>query len=88
MTPLHHPATSPVLGRRMRDLLFVLLATTGLSDRVVAQEAALGANLPGLLAHARAQSPELRAMQAEADAAAQTLAPLARCPTRCCASSS
>ena len=64
----------------MRDLLFVLLATTGLSDPVVAQEAALGANLPGLLAHARAQSPELRAMQAEADAAAQRVGPAGALP--------
>ena len=30
-----------------------------------------GSNLPGLLAYARAQSPELQAMQREADAAAQ-----------------
>ena len=80
MTTLHHPATRPLngwsvvgalaprrgLGRRLQHLLFVLLATTGLSGPVVAQEAALGANLQGLLAHARAQSPELRAMQAEA----------------------
>ena len=48
-------ATSPVLGRRLRDLLFILLTTTGLSGTVVAQEAPLGADLPGLLAHARAR---------------------------------
>ena len=66
-------ATRPVLGRRLRDLLFILLTTTGLSGPVVAQEAALGANLPDLLAHARAQSPELRAMQAEADAEAMRI---------------
>ena len=73
-------ATSPVLGRRLRDLLFSLLTTTGLSGLVMAQEAALGANLPGLLAHARAQSPELRAMQAEADAAAQRVGPAGALP--------
>ena len=85
MTTLHHPATRPLncgsaagapapghmFGRRLRELLFVFLATSGLSGPVVAQEAALGADLQGLLAHARAQSPELRAMQAEAEAAAQ-----------------
>ena len=73
-------ATSPVLGRRLRDLLFILLTTTGLSGTVVAQEAPLGADLPGLLAHARAQSPELRAMQAEADAAAQRVGPAGALP--------
>jgi outer membrane protein TolC len=64
----------------LRDLLFVLLATTGLSGPVVAQEAALGADLQGLLAHARALSPELRAMQAEADAAAQRVGPAGALP--------
>ena len=73
-------ATRPVLGRRLRDLLFILLTTTGLSGTVVAQEAPLGADLPGLLAHARAQSPELRAMQAEADAAAQRVGPAGALP--------
>jgi outer membrane protein TolC len=89
MTTLHHPARRPlncgsavgatalsqVLGQRLRNLLFVLLATTGLSGPVAAQEVALGADVQGLLAHARAQSPELRAMQAEADAAAQRVGP-------------
>ncbi|HWR87449.1 MAG TPA: hypothetical protein VN277_03410, partial [Acidiferrobacterales bacterium] len=94
MTTLHHQATRPLnggsvvgalapsrgLGRRLQHLLFVFLATTGLSGPVVAQEAALGANLQGLLAHARAQSPELRAMQAEADAAAQRVGPAGALP--------
>lgn len=40
-------ATKHVLGRRLRDLLFVLLTTTGLSGLVMAQEAPLGADLLG-----------------------------------------
>lgn len=94
MTTLHHPATRPLncgsaagapapghrFGRRLRELLFVFLATSGLSGPVVAQEAALGADLQGLLAHARAQSPELRAMQAEAEAAAQRVGPAGALP--------
>ena len=75
-------ATAPSLAfaRRLRELLFVLLAATGLSGPVVAQEAALGADLQGLLSHARAQSPELRAMQAEADAASQRVGPAGALP--------
>jgi cobalt-zinc-cadmium efflux system outer membrane protein len=63
-----------------RSLLFALLAATGLSGPVVAQEATLGADLKGLLSYARAQSPELRAMQAEADAAAQRIGPAGALP--------
>jgi cobalt-zinc-cadmium efflux system outer membrane protein len=74
-------APSQVLGRRgVCELLFVLLAATGLSGPGLAQEAALGADLQGLLAHARTQSPELRAMQAEADAAAQRVGPAGALP--------
>ena len=94
MTTLHQPATRPLncrlavgatasshaLGRKLRDLLFVLLVTPGLSGPAVAQEAALGADLQGLIAHARVQSPELRAMQAEADAAAQRVGPAGALP--------
>ncbi|MDO9286446.1 MAG: TolC family protein [Aquabacterium sp.] len=94
MTTHHQPAMRPLNGgpacgpkapghapgRRARDLLFVLLAALGPSSPVVAQEAALGADLQGLLAHARAQSPELRAMQAEADAAAQRVGPAGALP--------
>jgi outer membrane protein, heavy metal efflux system len=94
MTTLHQSALRPMncgsahgpkarhraLGRRARDLLFVFLAVTGLSGSVVAQEAALGADLQGLLAFARAQSPELRAMRDEADAAAQRIGPAGALP--------
>jgi outer membrane protein TolC len=40
----------------------------------------LGADLPGLLAHARAHSPELSAMRQEADAAAQRIGPAGALP--------
>ena len=46
----------------------------------LAQEAALGTNLPGLLAYAKAQSPELGAMRQEADAAAQRVGPAGALP--------
>ncbi|MBT9597339.1 MAG: TolC family protein [Vitreoscilla sp.] len=46
----------------------------------VAQEAPLGRDLPGLLAHARAQSPEIRAMREEAEAAAQRVGPAGALP--------
>lgn len=94
MTTLQQPALEPltggllpganaptqVPGRRGRKLLFVLLATTSLSGTVAAQETTLGADLQGLLTFARAQSPELRAMQAEADAAAQRVGPAGALP--------
>ena len=68
------------LRRMARNLLSVLLATAGLSAPVVAQGDALGADVQSLLAHARAQSPELRAMRAEADAAAQRVGPAGALP--------
>lgn len=94
MTTLQQPALEPmtggsspgantplrVPGRRARKLLFVLLAATSLSGPVVAQETTLGADLQGLLTFARTQSPELRAMQAEADAAAQRVGPAGALP--------
>ena len=45
-----------------------------------AQEATLGSNVQGLLAYARAQSPELEAMRREADAAAQRVGPAGALP--------
>ena len=94
MTTLKQPAIKPtnggsspganaphqVPGRRARKLLFVLLAATSLFGPVAAQETALGADLQGLLSFARTQSPELRAMQAEADAAAQRVGPAGALP--------
>lgn len=46
----------------------------------VAQEAPLGRDLSGLLAYARAQSPEIRAMREEAEAAAQRVGPAGALP--------
>ena len=94
MTTLQQPALKPltggsspgakeslqVPGRRVRKPWFALLAATSLSGPVVAQESVLGADLPRLLTFARAQSPELRAMQAEADAAAQRVGPAGALP--------
>ena len=77
----HRPeARSHGLRRMGRSLLFALLAATGLSGPAVAQEATLGADLKGLLSYARAQSPDLRAMQAEADAASQRIGPAGALP--------
>ena len=77
----HRPeARSHGLRRMGRILLFALLAATGLSGPAVAQEATLGADLKGLLSYARAQSPDLRAMQAEADAASQRIGPAGALP--------
>ncbi|MDO9093174.1 MAG: TolC family protein [Rubrivivax sp.] len=46
----------------------------------MAQEAPLGRDLTGLLAYARAQSPEIRAMREEAEAAAQRVGPAGALP--------
>ena len=94
MTTLQQPALEPmtggaspganapmqVPGRRARNSSFVLLTAISLSGPVAAQEAALGADLQGLLTFARAHSPELRTMQAEADAAAQRVGPAGALP--------
>jgi outer membrane protein TolC len=47
---------------------------------VLAQDLALGSNVQGLLELARTQSPELRAMRQEADAAAQRVGPAGALP--------
>ena len=64
--PVRQAAVSAAIEKRLR-------ACTAWP--VAAQEPVLGADLPGLLSFARTQSPELRAMQAEADAAAQRVGP-------------
>ena len=63
-----------------RRLLAALLAALGAAGPVLAQEMALGSSVQGLLAYARAQSPELRAMRQEADAAAQRIGPAGALP--------
>lgn len=66
MTP-----TKTTLRQSASRLLLAMLSTAGVSGTVVAQEAPLGAELQGLLAYARAQNPELRAMRDDASAARQ-----------------
>ncbi len=63
-----------------RGLLCVLLASTIAAGPVLAQTDALGTSVQGLLAYARAQSPELSAMRQEADAAAQRIGPAGALP--------
>jgi len=57
-----------------------VLALLFAAGPALAQDAPLGGSLQGLLAHARAQSPELSAMRQEADAAAQRVAPAGALP--------
>lgn len=57
-----------------------LLACGGLATAASAQEAVLGSNVQGLLAHARVQSPDLGAMRLEAEAAAQRIGPAGALP--------
>jgi outer membrane protein TolC len=56
------------------------LVSAGLWGPALAQENALGSNVQGLLEYARAQSPELSAMQREADAAAARVQPAGALP--------
>ena len=57
-----------------------VLALLFAAGPALAQDGPLGGSLQGLLAHARAQSPELSAMRQEADAAAQRVAPAGALP--------
>ena len=59
---------------------FAAIACTAAVGAMGAQSEALGSSVQGLLAHARAQSPELSAMRQEADAAAQRIAPAGALP--------
>jgi outer membrane protein TolC len=63
-----------------RVFVWVLLTSAGAVGPVLAQGGDLGADLQGLLAYARGQSPELRAMRQEADAAAQRVGPAGALP--------
>jgi outer membrane protein, heavy metal efflux system len=60
--------------------LSILAVMLGLSFSPFAAGAELGENVQSLLEHARAQSPELAAMRAEADAAAQRVQPAGALP--------
>ena len=68
------------VSRWKHGLLCVLLAGTGLAGPSMAQNVELGSSIQGLLAYARDQSPELRAMRMEADAAAQRIGPAGALP--------
>jgi len=63
-----------------RLLLCAALACAGPVGPVRAQDGDLGTDVQGLLAYARGQSPELRAMRQEADAAAQRVGPAGALP--------
>ena len=65
----------PGVPRWAGSLVLGLVLGAAGSVPAVAQEAPLGRDLPGLLAYARAQSPEIRAMREEAEAAAQRVGP-------------
>ena len=71
----------PVRGvRGVHAVLCAALLGVFAHGPVRAQDAELGANVQGLLAHARAQSPELGAMRQEADAALQRVGPAGALP--------
>ncbi|MDP1648173.1 MAG: TolC family protein [Rubrivivax sp.] len=64
----------------MCALLGGALVGIAFAGPVLAQDAALGSSVQGLLAYARANSPELGAMRQEADAAAQRVGPAGALP--------
>ena len=74
------PNRSELARQWARGLACGLLAFAGALGPAVAQEAPLGSDLQGLLAFAKAQSPELNAMRQEADAAAQRIGPAGALP--------
>ncbi len=85
MTTFASVPTRPRPNLRIRDrsrraLGCLILASTAATHPVLAQSGELGSSVHGLLAYARAQSPELRAMQQEADAAAQRIGPAGAWP--------
>jgi outer membrane protein, heavy metal efflux system len=74
------PPCSAAARRWARGITGCLLVGAGCAGPALAQDALLGADLPGLLAAARARSPELAAMRQEADAAAQRVGPAGALP--------
>ncbi len=64
----------------LRALLGSTLVGIACAGPVLAQDTALGSGVQGLLAYARAHSPELGAMRLEADAAAQRVGPAGALP--------
>jgi cobalt-zinc-cadmium efflux system outer membrane protein len=67
-------------ARTCAALLTGSLIGLATSVPALAQDADLGSNVQGLLTYARAQSPELRAMRDEADAAKQRIGPAGALP--------
>jgi len=67
-------------GRSIRAVLIAAILGASAPGLVQAQDASLGSNLQGLLAYARAESPELEATRREADAAAQRVGPAGALP--------
>ena len=65
---------------RAAALVTAMVLGASAPDVTQAQEATLGSNVQGLLAYARAQSPELESMRREADAAAQRVGPAGALP--------
>ncbi len=82
MTTVRGQASSarPDVPRRAGSLLVGLVLGVAGPVAAVAQEAPLGRDLTGLLAYARARSPEIRAMREEAEAAAQRVGPAGALP--------
>jgi cobalt-zinc-cadmium efflux system outer membrane protein len=70
----------PSVPRWAGSLVAGLVVAAAWTVPAIAQEAPLGRDLPGLLAYARAQSPEVRAMREEAEAAAQRVGPAGALP--------
>jgi len=62
------------------SLVLALACALGTGGPAIAQDAALGSNVRGLLEHARAQNPELASMRLEAEAAAQRVQPAGALP--------
>jgi outer membrane protein TolC len=62
------------------SLVLALACALGTAGPAIAQDAALGSNVHGLLEHARAQNPELASMRLEAEAAAKRVQPAGALP--------
>ena len=67
--------------RRLRPLSILILAlATASGAPVLAQEAALGANVDTLINYAKTRNPEYAAMQAEAEASGERVTPAGALP--------
>lgn len=66
--------------RSRLSLVVAMACALGVAGPALAQDAALGSNVQGLLEHARTQNPELASMRLEADAAAQRVQPAGALP--------